>query len=404
MRVGIEKINLYAGRLRFDILELAAARGKDSAYIKNDLMCKSRSVYPAYEDTVTLAVNAAKDILSPDDKKDIELLIVGTESAVDFSKPVASWVHRFSGLPANCRNLDIKHACYSGTGALKMAASWVASGVRPGKKALVVTSDLSRSHIGNDPEIICGGCAVAMLISSDPQILEIEMDKTGYWTSEIADIFRPTAKIETGNNQASLYSYLDALEGAYEHYLKISGEVDFNSHFKKHIYHAPFPGMTFQAHRMMMNRAGAVKKSAIMESFREKVEEGIVFSQQIGSAYGGSNFVSLIGLLDVSSDIKAGDRISLFSYGSGCQGEFYSATVGATAVNAVRSLQFRRYLSDRMRLNLEEYESIELARDRNIDLPDFKPERDLVYEKQYDGQGLLVLNEVKQFYRDYKWS
>jgi len=136
-RVGIEKINLYGGRFCTDAIELAKAQGRDLDHVFNQVMVKTRSVFPAYEDTVTLAVNAAKRLLSPDDAQDVELLIVATESGVDFGKPVSTWVHRYCNLPTHCRTFEMKHACYGATAAVKTAAMWVKAGLSPGKKALV---------------------------------------------------------------------------------------------------------------------------------------------------------------------------------------------------------------------------------------------------------------------------
>ncbi|TBR56979.1 hypothetical protein B4U84_26465 [Westiellopsis prolifica IICB1] len=408
MPVGIEKISLYAGRFYLDIAELAEVRGLDLNYIVNNLMCERRSVYPAYEDAVTLAVNAAKKLLSPEDVKDIELLIVGTESAVDFGKSISSWVHRFCNLPANCRNLEVKQACYGCTGGLKMAASWVASGIRPGKKALVINADISRNAVGTEFEHLGGGGAVAMLVSDHPQILEIELEKAGYWMNEIYDTFRPTAKVEMINDQISVYSYLDALDGAYENYEQIVGQVDYDADFKKHIYHAPFPGMPLQAHRTIISRFNIQDKASFKQNYQQKVKESIYFAKQIGAFYGGSNFLCLLGLLNSSTNLNPRDRISLFAYGSGCQGEFYSGFIGSTAQERVAALNLERHLNERMHLTIEEYEEIEIEREKYIDCSDYEPERNLTtnaaYEKMYEGQGLLVLKQLENYHRRYEWS
>jgi 3-hydroxy-3-methylglutaryl CoA synthase len=46
MRVGIEKLDLYAGRLSLNFDDLAAARGRDAAQMRAQIMCESRSVFP----------------------------------------------------------------------------------------------------------------------------------------------------------------------------------------------------------------------------------------------------------------------------------------------------------------------------------------------------------------------
>jgi len=406
MRVGIEKIDLYAGPIYLDLTELAVARGNDPRYVTKELMCEARSVIPVWEDAVTLGANAAMNVLTPEDRESVELLIVGTESGVDYGKPISTWVHRFCGLPANCRNFEVKHACYGGTAALKAAAFWIASRVRPGKKALVVSADFSRVHIDDGHEYPAGGCAIAMLISANPRILELPLSESGYWTREVSDTFRPTSRVETGDNEISLFSYLDALEGAYEHFEQTVGEVDYRTYFKKHIYHAPFPGMAFQAHRLMLNRAGAAK-AEVERSFQEKVVESLCLAKRVGTAYGSSNFVCLLGLLSAAKDLRAGDRISLFSYGSGCQSEFYSGLIGPAATEAVGSLELARRLDQRTRLAIEQYELVEYNRERYIDLPDYSPRRDGLdgaYRRLYEGRGLLVLKKVENYVRTYELS
>ncbi|MFN8494511.1 MAG: hydroxymethylglutaryl-CoA synthase [Caldilineaceae bacterium] len=407
MPVGIEKLNLYAGRCYLDLADVAQARGSNPAYYREQIMCQQRSVYPPYEDAVTLAVNAAQRLLTDEDRADIELLIVGTESAVDLGKPLSTWVHRFCDLPSTCRNFEVKHACYAATGALKMAAAWVAANVRPGKKALVINSDLSRNFVNTPHEPVGGGVAVAMLVSAEPHLLEIDLTQSGYWTYEIADTFRPTSRCEIMNGEISIYAYLDALDGAYTHYEELVGATDYRTAFRKHIYHAPFPGMTLQAHQSMLNRFAAVSKAAVQADFTQKVAESLTFAKRIGSAYGSSNFVCLLSLLTTATDLQAGDPISLFAYGSGCQGEFYRATLGQQAVARARAANVGAHLDARQRLTVAAYEANEQARETYVDCADYCPDRLLlngVYAEQYAGQGLLVLNAVEHYARRYEWS
>jgi len=408
MLLGIERINYYTPRFSMDALELAGARGQDVEATRRQVMVEERSVLPPFEDSVTMAVNAAKRMLGPDDAKDIELLVVGSESEVDFSKPIATWVHRYCGLPANCRSFDTKHACYSGTAAFKTAASWIAARLRPGKKALVINTDLSRTHgTRTGLDYLGGACAVAMLVSEVPEVLAFDPARAGYWTQEIYDTYRPTAREEMAEVQLSLYSYLDALDGSYDHFVQVSGEVDFVNRFKRQIYHSPFPGMTLEAHKALLNRAGIYGKKDIRESFDRKVAQGLCLGKRIGTVYGGSNFLSLMSLLHSATDLEPGDMISLFAYGSGCQGEFYEGQVGTGAPGNVKALQLDRHLDEREALALEDYERFETMRESLIECRDYVPQTDLVegsYERLYEGRGLLVLKNVKNFLRAYGWS
>ena len=404
--LGIEKIGLYASRLKVDALRIAAARGRDVREVSEQVMVGERSVIPLCEDAITMAVNAARPIVSDAHRGEIDLLIVCTESSVDFGKPLSTWVHRHLGLSPNCRNFEIKHACYGGTAGLRTAAAFVGSGATRGRKALVISTDFSRPALDTGVDFAGGGCAAAFLVGLDPQVLEIEIDKAGYWTNHVYDVFRPTALAETGDNQLSLFSYLDALEGAFAHYETVNGEIDFDGSFRRHIYHAPFPGMAFQAHRTLLRRKANPDKRAVRASFDAKVAEGLYFARRLGACYGASNFVCLCGLLGVPGDsaAAAGDRVSFFSYGSGCQSEFYGATVGPGARESVQALQLDEHLDSRISVSVEGYEEIERLRERSIECPDFDPAQmdpGGVAEAAYRGTGLLVLRQVAGYRREY---
>jgi len=61
-RIGIEAINLYGGSLYLDQMKLAEARGQDPAKVVSDFLIDTRSLNPPFEDTVTMAANAAKPL------------------------------------------------------------------------------------------------------------------------------------------------------------------------------------------------------------------------------------------------------------------------------------------------------------------------------------------------------
>lgn len=402
MKLGIEKFDFYAGQFSLDIKNLVAARGGDQNYIDKTLLCRKRSVYPICEDSVSLAVNAAKNMLSDNDKKDIDLLIVGTESSLDFGKPISNWVHEYLGLESSCRNFEIKHACYSGTAALRMALSWLASSARPGKKALVINTDISRSHLGSSSEYICGGCSTALLLSHQPNILSYELGSEGTWTSHVYDTYRPTSDKEVGNSQMSLFSYLDSLDGSVEMYEQINGDLDIDR-LPYHIFHAPFPGMTKEAFSSLVRSKKKVSKSEVHEMFMEKVYPGLELAQQIGSAYGASTFLGLISLIKNGQFTAERSRISVFSYGSGCQGEFYHADVQEGAQRSAETLNVNERLDSRVNLSVKEYEECELARTKLIDQRDFSIDMNAILSA-YEGKELLVLRDIKNYERSYEWT
>lgn len=406
-KIGIEKINLYGCSLCMSQYELAAVRKKDPQKVIEDYLINTRSLNPPYEDSVTMSANAAKPILTEEDKQNIGLLIVGTEGGVDFGKPISTNVHDMLGLPPNVRNFEVKHACYSGVAALDTALNWIASGLSRGRKALIIATDFSRKHFNRNHEFVLGGVSAAVLVSDTPKVIEYELGKKGSWTANVYDTFRPSALAEMGNNEISLFSYLDALEGSYLHYVENAGQIDFDTYFRGNIYHMPFPGMSFQAHRMLCNMTRPRKKQEVQESFNEKCLSSLRYAQLVGSTYSASNFVGLCGLIKGADNLKAGDRIGFFAYGSGAMGEFYSGLILPEARENIENMKIDETLKKRQKVSIEEYEKIENLRETYIENPNFIPDfsvADNLYDRHYKGNGLLVLKEVKDFTRIYEWS
>jgi len=405
-RVGIEKLNIYGTSMFLEQADLAKARGKDPQTVIDDFLIVTRSLNPVWEDTVTMGANAAMAMLTEEDKKDIGMLIVGTEGSVDFGKPISTNIHKALGLPASVRNYETKFACYSGAAALDTAVNWVASGLNHGKKALVIASDFSRKHLGAKEEFVMGGLGAAYLISNTPTIVEFEADKKGTWTTDIYDTFRPTALEEVGNNEVSLFSYTDAAAGAYADYLShCDGPVDFDKDFAYFIYHTPFAGMALAAHRSICRDNAPKSKKEVLADFENRVKPALRYSRRLGSCYGASNFAGLASVLMSKPDIKAGSRLGFFAYGSGAIGEFYSGIVQPGAAEAVAAMKIDEQLDSRRRCSVEEYEFVENLRETYVEAKDFKPDTSILdgwYDKHYKGSGLLVLKEVKDYYRYYE--
>ncbi len=62
------------------------------------------------------------------------------------------------------------------------------------------------------------------------------------------------------------------------------------------------------------------KKDLLQKHF----DQSILYSQKVGNIYTGSLFLGLLSLLENTDSLKAGDKIALYSYGSGAVAEFFS--------------------------------------------------------------------------------
>jgi 3-hydroxy-3-methylglutaryl CoA synthase len=406
--VGIEKLRVYPGSLSLDIRTLCAARGMDAERTAADLMIDQRTVNPPWEDAVTLGVNAAEPLLDEQDRREIGLLLVGTESSVDQEKPVSSWVHHFLRLPSDCLNLEIKHACFAATGALELAKAWLTSAAARGRKALVVSADQTTLTLNESWEPVCGAGGAAVLLSANPQVLEYETGRAGVYAHEVSDVIRPNMRLETGNSETSLFAYLQAVEGAYENYLSLVGDpIDFDTYFVRMLYHTPFAGMTYRAHRALVSAHTNLSNKETKAHYEKKTLPAVCHNRRMGATYGASTFIGLLGLLDSDPSVKQGDRIGIFAYGSGSCAQFYSAKLGPLAREVARRANLGGLLDARRPISVAEYEQIEKIRDAHVGVEQFKPDLSILdnwYNQYYQGKHLLVLRGIEDYYRDYGWS
>jgi hydroxymethylglutaryl-CoA synthase len=127
----------------------------------------------------------------------------------------------------------------------------------------------------------------------------------------------------------------------------------------------------------------------------------------MGSTYSSSTFIGLLTMLESSQDIGAGDRISMFSYGSGSCAEFYSVKACPDAGRLVQANGIGSRLDARKRLTVQEYEAVEQRRTDLTEEGDYEAVDDSLhgwYDRHYKGSGLLVFRGMKDFYRHYDWS
>jgi polyketide biosynthesis 3-hydroxy-3-methylglutaryl-CoA synthase-like enzyme PksG len=410
MAAGIEAIDFYGGRAFLDIRTLFETRGLDLRRFDN-LMLQRKSVALPCEDPVSFGVNAAKPILdqlSDADRGRIQLLITATESGLDFGKSLSTYLHHYLGLGRNCRLFEVKQACYGGTDALQTAVGFVATKAAPGAKALVVATDIAKAAIkGSYIEPSQGAGAVAMLVSDHPDILEVDSGASACHSYEVMDSYRPTPELETGDSDLSLISYLDCLEHSYSAYAEKVEGADFVRTFDYLAFHTPFPGMVKGAHRMLMRKLKKSSPAVSEEDFNRRVAPSLAYCVEVGNIYSATLYLALCGIID-TAEFNTPKRVGLYSYGSGCCAEFYSGVVTPDSKTRLASRHKRESLTQRRALTMEEYDRLlELGmewtfgiKDKTVDATAYKA----IYDQAFAGRGLLVLNQVKNYHRQYVWS
>ncbi len=202
MAVGIDDLSLYVPRLYVDAEDFANARGIDAAKLQRGLGIEQMAIVDANQDPACLAANAClqvmqKNKLSPED---IGRLYVATESALDESKAMNSYVIGMleqvygSGSFQHCGGIECKFACVSGSYALYDNSNWIRAGEAEGKHALVVVSDIAKYDLGSSGEVTQGAGAVAMLLNDSPRLLEFDPKVTSTSIKNEYDFYRPFGK------------------------------------------------------------------------------------------------------------------------------------------------------------------------------------------------------------------
>nr|ASA76639.1 hydroxymethylglutaryl-CoA synthase [Pyxidicoccus sp. MCy9557] len=412
MEFGIEAANVYGGQTCLDVRTLFEARKLDLSRFEN-LMMEKKAVALPWEDAITNGVNAAKPIidrLSPEERSRIEMVIAATESGNDFGKASSTYMHDYLGLHRNCRLFEVKQACYGGTAALQMALCFVASGVSPGAKALVIATDEARHGArGSYHEPSQGTGAVAVLVGNAPTVLSMDLGANGLYSYEVMDTCRPQPGLEAGDPDLSLLSYLECLQQSFRAYMDRVEGADFRTSFDYLVFHTPFAGMVKGAHRKMMRTFGGPGQGgeSVEADFQRRMGPSLRYCTQVGNIYSATVFLALCGLIDhaPASDFQ---RVGLFSYGSGCASEFYSGTFTPAARQAQARFDIGGHLARRHQLRMEEYEAIHDrseevgfgTRDAEVAIGNLGD----IYERQFAGRKLLRLERVKGFHREYAWT
>ena len=381
-RVGIEALAVAVPERFLSLEDLAVARGVEPAKFTAGLGGREMAVADPGEDSVALAATAVAKLLKSYgiDPGRIGMLVVGTETGVDHSKAVASYVQGLLGLPRHMRTYDTQHACYGGTAALMAASDWVAAGHAHGKAAIVVCSDIARYGLRTAGEPTQGAGAVALLVSDKPDLFELDRGISGMASSHVFDFWRPLGSREAVvDGHYSIKCYLDAVADAYEGWKTLALEREIVRHsdtlpseqLSRIAYHVPFCKMAKKAHlhlrklevqatlgRELTAEEQAAEDRAAAISFENQVAPTLALAARIGNTYTGSLYLGLASLLQTQGASLAGKRVGMFSYGSGNSSEFFSGVVGANAARVIVKAELDKLLLDRRRITIEEYEHV----------------------------------------------
>ncbi len=416
-KIGIGDIGLYVPDPRMDMDRLMESRARTHPELQRMM---SRAVgktgqlsfrFPEpWEDTASLAANAAAETLnrlSPADQGKLRYISVGTETAIDHSKPVASYVQGMlnnAGYPLGnaLTTNEVKHACAAGTAALLSTAAMLSISGYPDERALAISSDIARYDAPSTAEITQGAGAVSVLVEKNPRLIEMDLSKQGFYASDVDDFFRPLGSVTARvKGRYSMECYQVALESAFIDYCERSGGttcgiVDETDYMALHV---PFAKMPETAVRKLLKDTCG-KDDLAVDAYMERTSflDAMYLNKTFGNLYTGSLYAYLAALLNQEyaklGNGIIGKNIMIASYGSGNTMMVFSGTIASGAPEVIESWDLEKWQNSSREASFDDYLNW-LARPKDIDawrnlLEGAKPKKDRFYLKDFGETGLRI--------------
>jgi hydroxymethylglutaryl-CoA synthase len=344
---------------------------------------------------------------------EIARIYIGTESAIDSSKPISSFLialmeQKFGqNTLSECDAVDFTFACIGGVDALQNCVDFVK--LNPTKKAIVVTTDFAKYDLNSTGEYTQGAGALAMLITTNPRIIAFN-NNWATSTKGVFDFFKPFRTLSktaiTGNStneswfgnledeieihkhqpvfdgQYSNQCYMDRTRTAYFSLkkLKNTNETIYKS-WESIIMHLPY---AFQGRRMLseiyaldaenkiinrnedaseyQNKLKGISKSEEYQQFvNEKLMPAELASSLIGNLYTGSIFMGLLSTLAHFYNTKKGitnSKFGFLAYGSGSKSKVFEGEIQPDWKTVIADINLFETLEQSFEIDFSTYEKL----------------------------------------------
>lgn len=306
--VGIVGYGASVPSYRIKVEEIAKVWGDDPESLSKGLVVNEKSVPSADEDTVTIAVTAARYALARAqiDPKKIGAVYVGSESHPYAVKPTATIVAEAVGATPDLTAADLEFACKAGTAGIQMSMGLVGSGMV--EYALAIGADTSQGAPGDALEYTASAGGAAYIIGDKNTVADI--NETYSFTTDTPDFYR-----REGQDYPSHGGRFTGEPAYFKHVLSAAKGLLEKTNTKPEDYdYACF----HQPNGKFYLRAG--KKLGFTQ---EQIKQGLL-TPNIGNTYSGAVPLALSNILDVA---EPGDEIFVVSYGSGAGSDGFTLTV-----------------------------------------------------------------------------
>ncbi len=308
MKSGIVSYGAYIPRYRIKIEEIAKVWGDNPNSIIDGLMVYEKSVPDMDEDTITIAVEAARNAVNRANvnPEKIGAVFTGSESHPYAVKPTSTIVAEAIGATPNLTAADFEFACKAGTAAIQACAGMVESDMI--ELGLAIGSDVSQGAPGDALEYTAAAGGVAYIIGKENILAKIE--STYSFTTDTPDFWRREGKPypEHGGRFTGEPGYFKHVTSAASGLMERLGTKP--SDYNYAVFHQP-------------NGKFPTRVAKMLGFSGEQIKPGLVVSR-LGNTYSGSCMMGLAAILDIA---KPGDRIFMTAFGSGAGSDAFSFSV-----------------------------------------------------------------------------
>jgi 3-hydroxy-3-methylglutaryl CoA synthase len=280
------------------------------------------------EDTVTMAVEAARNCLGAHALEDVDGLYFATTSAPYKEKLNAALIAAAVDLGREITTVDFAHSLRAGTGALKAAFDAVGSGSL--NQVLVTGADCRIGYPRSDEEQAFGDGAAALLVSGQDVLATLE--GTYSICNEMVDVWRNPEDTFVRTWEARFI-----LNEGYANHMKevITGLLDKAGLAATDIARAVYPAPNLRAHRSLAKQLGFDLEKQVADPLMMDVGH-------CGTAHA---LVMLVGALE---EAAPGDLLLVAAYGDGADAMLFKVTDRIKEGNRQRRLG--AYRSEKMML------------------------------------------------------
>lgn len=308
MKSGIVSYGAYIPRYRIKIEEIAKVWGDNPNSIIDGLMVYEKSVPDMDEDTITIAVEAARNAVNRTNvnPEKIGAVFTGSESHPYAVKPTSTIVAEAIGATPNLTAADFEFACKAGTAAIQACVGMTESNMI--ELGLAIGADVSQGAPDDALEYTAAAGGVACIIGKENIVAKIE--STYSFTTDTPDFWRREGKPypEHGGRFTGEPGYFKHVTSAASGLMERLGTKP--SDYDYAVFHQP-------------NGKFPTRVAKMLGFSVEQIKPGLVVTR-LGNTYSGSCMMGLAAIFDIA---KPDERIFMTAFGSGAGSDAFSFSV-----------------------------------------------------------------------------